>query len=454
MVSDSFQGGCVCENAAGCGIGTDNVEFAALTAPAPLKLVGATGDWTAKTMTNAFPAIAGVYELMGADRPRQRRRLRLPAQLQPDHANAVYAFMGRWLLGIEDPRAPRKANRRPRSPRTPWYVTPSTPHREPEVARELEADLIKTLGSSIGDLAPSAAGPRDGRRRPAIPVDELEGPDRPGEPAARRSLVARRGPSRSHARTSRSSIPSWAGRSPGEAIPVLRLIPRIRRAAHGDRQPSRQVGAGQRRGRAGRAGRSAPGPGHEVVGYDPLFVGESLDPLDPVSHRPETAHFEPTTPSRPPTRCKTSPPCWRGAAAADGRAARSTWSQGTSGYQALVVRPVLEGLSRTVIASAPAEAEELDEWPATIDLPGVEQFGGVRGRRGSSRHRHRSGSTGTSAHSTRRGPGSAYELAGVPSMLRTYDDQPGIEAICGAGSIRANRPASPGHIVAPPVPAP
>ena len=33
MVSDSFQGGCVCENAAGLRLGTDNVEIAALCAP-------------------------------------------------------------------------------------------------------------------------------------------------------------------------------------------------------------------------------------------------------------------------------------------------------------------------------------------------------------------------------------------------------------------------------------
>ncbi len=49
MVSEGFQGGCVCENAAGLRHGTDNVEFAALTAPRPLKLVGATGDWTVNT---------------------------------------------------------------------------------------------------------------------------------------------------------------------------------------------------------------------------------------------------------------------------------------------------------------------------------------------------------------------------------------------------------------------
>ncbi|HEX8201874.1 MAG TPA: CocE/NonD family hydrolase, partial [Isosphaeraceae bacterium] len=33
MVSDTFQGGCACENAAGLRLGTDNVEFAALAAP-------------------------------------------------------------------------------------------------------------------------------------------------------------------------------------------------------------------------------------------------------------------------------------------------------------------------------------------------------------------------------------------------------------------------------------
>ena len=43
MVSDTFQGGCVCENAAGLRHGTDNVEFAALCAPRPLVLVGAIG---------------------------------------------------------------------------------------------------------------------------------------------------------------------------------------------------------------------------------------------------------------------------------------------------------------------------------------------------------------------------------------------------------------------------
>ena len=89
--------------------------------------------------------------------------------------------------------------------------------------------------------------------------------------------------------------------------------------------------------------------GHEVVGFDPLFVGESLDPRDPVPHRPEAVHFETYNPSLAADQmqdlatvlawCRARTTC-----------ARSTWSRSdTAGYQALVARPVLEGLARTVI---------------------------------------------------------------------------------------------------------
>ena len=58
MVSDTFQGGCVCENAAGLRHGTDNVEFAALCLRGRSILVGATGDWTAARWTGSFPQSA------------------------------------------------------------------------------------------------------------------------------------------------------------------------------------------------------------------------------------------------------------------------------------------------------------------------------------------------------------------------------------------------------------
>ena len=104
MVSDTFQGGCVCENAAGLRHGTDNVEFAAMCAPRPLILVGATrrldeDDDGARLPRDPRRLLAGRL-----DRPRRRRGLRLPAQLQPDQPQ-------RRLRG-HGPLAPR--HRRPR----------------------------------------------------------------------------------------------------------------------------------------------------------------------------------------------------------------------------------------------------------------------------------------------------------------------------------------------------
>ena len=54
-------------------------------------------------------------------------------------------------------------------------------------------------------------------------------------------------------------------------------------AARRHRPPARQGGAGDRRRASRPTGAGAAGPGPEVVGFDPLFVGESLDPRDPVA---------------------------------------------------------------------------------------------------------------------------------------------------------------------------
>ncbi len=46
MISLIMQGGSPCENAPGLRVGTNNVEISALTAPKPMLMVSATGDWT------------------------------------------------------------------------------------------------------------------------------------------------------------------------------------------------------------------------------------------------------------------------------------------------------------------------------------------------------------------------------------------------------------------------
>lgn len=66
MVSAAMQGGSECENAANLRVDTNNIEFAALAAPRPLLLVGATGDWTKEIETHGYPEIQQIYDLFGA----------------------------------------------------------------------------------------------------------------------------------------------------------------------------------------------------------------------------------------------------------------------------------------------------------------------------------------------------------------------------------------------------
>jgi hypothetical protein len=63
MVSGTFQGDCVCENAAGLRVGTNNIEIAALAAPRLQLVISATGDWTKETPKLATPLLKTVYEM-------------------------------------------------------------------------------------------------------------------------------------------------------------------------------------------------------------------------------------------------------------------------------------------------------------------------------------------------------------------------------------------------------
>ncbi len=98
MVSFLMQGGCVCENAPGLRVGTNNVEIASLFAPKPLLLVSATGDWTKNVPREEFPAIQSVYELF------QRKQNVEVVQFDAEHnynrqsREAMYAFFNRVFL--------------------------------------------------------------------------------------------------------------------------------------------------------------------------------------------------------------------------------------------------------------------------------------------------------------------------------------------------------------------
>jgi hypothetical protein len=428
MVSDTFQGGCVCENAAGLRFRTDNVEFAALCAPRPLVLVGATGDWTAKTMERAFPAIRGVYSLAGSTTSVHAQVFDFPHNYNQTSRNAVYATMGRDLLGIDDPEITKEGKQQPEKPEDLFTFDKAHPAPSSrKTSGQLEAYLIETLGHLIDDLAPSRSDARWEAARRLLLTSltirvGLENP--PPEELAKREVrrVAREGFTVVHSVIGR--------RSSGDAIPVVRLIP-----PHPCGRLTVLAGA---RGKAVLAdGAGEPSVlvqallarCHEVVGFDPLFAGESLDPREPVPHRPRTQHFETYNPVPAADQMQDLATVLAWSRAQTDVREVNLIAQGDAGYQALIARPALEGVARTVIelASVP-RSQNAAAWPATIDLPGLEQFGGIKAAAALAAPVPL-WLYGNTAAIDASWPRTAYDLAGAPQMLRLDSALPAPDAI-------------------------
>jgi dienelactone hydrolase len=378
MVSDTFQGGCVCENAAGLRHLTDNVEFAALCAPRPLILVGASGDWTAKTMTRAFPAIRGVYSLIGSTDRVSAQVFDFPHNYNQTTRNAVYAAMGHLLLGIDDPALTREGSQKPEKPED--LLTFSSQHPAPadrKTPEQLEAYLIASLGRLLDDLAPSSSMSRWEAARLLLGTSlkarvGLTHPT-PAELVAHEvRRIARQGFTIVHTTIGRRSV--------GDEIPVVRLIP-----AH----PSGRVTiVADPRGKAALAAASGEPSalarwllalGHGVVGFDPLFVGEAFDPKNAVSHRPETLYLDTYNPVPAADQMQDLATVLAWARSQPDVREVNLIAQGLAGPQSLLARPVLRGLARTVLelGSLP-DAQATGPLPAGLDLPGMFQFGGFR----------------------------------------------------------------------------
>ncbi len=100
MVSHSMQGGCVCENAPGLRVEYSNMEIAAVAAPRPQILIGATGDWTKTTMSIEGPAVESVYQLFSAETKCDYKVFDFPHNYNQTSREAVYEFFGRVLQPI------------------------------------------------------------------------------------------------------------------------------------------------------------------------------------------------------------------------------------------------------------------------------------------------------------------------------------------------------------------
>jgi dienelactone hydrolase len=154
MVSTGFQGGCECENVPSLRIDTDNVEIAALTAPRPQILVGATGDWTKEIVEKGFPEIRATYQLLDAADRVHAVRFDAGHNYNQQSREAVYGWFARWLLG--QPAG------------TPIHEAPFTPETEttlscydaehPRPADEADAAALKaTLARIVAEQAEALA---------------------------------------------------------------------------------------------------------------------------------------------------------------------------------------------------------------------------------------------------------------------------------------------------------
>lgn len=117
--------------------------------------------------------------------------------------------------------------------------------------------------------------------------------------------------------------------------------------------------------------------GQSVVGFDPLFVGESLDPRTPVTGRPQTGHFETYNPVVAADQMQDLATVVAWARSQPDVLEVSLVGQDLSGPQVLLARPVLEGLARTAVDLKDLpDPQASGPYPAQLDLPGLFQFGG------------------------------------------------------------------------------
>jgi hypothetical protein len=427
MVSEGFQGGCVCENAAGLRHGTDNVEIAALAAPRPMKLVGATGDWTAHTTSHTLPVLRDVYRLFGAEDRVQAEVFTFPHNYNQTSRNAVYPFLTREFLGFDDLERTREPAQSIETPATLWAFSEQHPApKDRQSPAQLETALTGWLAAEIARISP-VSEPLDWplhrqALRTALRVRVGIRPAAMGWTAREIRRVDRGTVRIAHAILERQAD--------GGQVATVLLIPERPRG-------SLTVIASQH-GKAGlhhANGAFLPlverllEAGQTVAGFDPLFAGESADPADPRASRPDTAHFETYNKAMPAEHAQdlATVLAWAGSlpsihqvnlAAIDG-----------FGPIALIGLPLLDG-----VAHAYVDLEGFDYGDGTtgiaprLDLPGVLQFGGLPAAAALSAPRllwvSRPGHPALRAWAQ-----AAYQLEGSPDSLRIDEGTPGTAAI-------------------------
>jgi len=170
MVSHSYQGGCLCENAPGLRVQYSNMEIAARPAPRPQILVAATGDWTRATLTVEGPAIEKIYALFDASDRFRYVRYDANHNYNQRSREAVYDFFGRWLLHASSSESLKEApyTKEPDDDLLVWHdrKLPADALNE----QQLIAAIIKSDREQLTALRPKDNASLENYRRNIMPL--------------------------------------------------------------------------------------------------------------------------------------------------------------------------------------------------------------------------------------------------------------------------------------------
>jgi hypothetical protein len=329
-------------------------------------------------MAVEYPSLMGVYTLLGSPDRLSADKFEFEHNYNQTSRNAVYAFMGKWLVGIDDPASTREGDIKTEAPEALWTYGKDRPApSDMKTPDQLEVELIGMIGRTLDKLAPTTVSSwwqaegallrkslavRVGLTEPA-PIDLATTDVR---------KAARDGVAIAH------SVVTWIPR--GDRIPVVRLTP----AKPNGRATLLFSGLGKA-GLVGPDGKPSPivkallDRGQSVIGFDPLFVGESLDPRSHAPHRPEVSHFPTYNPALAVDRMQDLATALAWARSRSDLREVSLVATPDAGPLALLARPLLSGISRTAIDLGGFDyGDGSGNVPPGLDLPGVLQFGGLR----------------------------------------------------------------------------
>jgi dienelactone hydrolase len=289
MVSHTFQGGCECENSPGLRYDTDNVEIAAAFAPKPMILVGATGDWTSKIMTNGYPEIRATYRLLGKEENVSAVIFEAPHNYNKQSREAVYAWFGRYLFGITDPARTREQ---------PYQVEKEATiscwdaeHPRP-AGTATPADLQRTLTQAVQEQVARllAAGAREGSAARDLLRAGLRHELGCALPAREDLLVEEAGTLQRSGFEVRRLLLGRRGR--GDRVPALLYLPAGRRPAYATVvvHPAGKAALVTDDGEPAGVLAGLLQTGQAVLAIDLFLTGEHLG-LREVPKRATTGHF-------------------------------------------------------------------------------------------------------------------------------------------------------------------